>query len=587
MKSRTLCLIALVSLAVAAPAPARAVEVPVGAFPADVSVVVRLADPTETLKKVKDLASGIDLGADVNDKIMTAIEGAAGFTGVMIDNPARQGIKPETDWWIAVIARKDAPPAMIYAVEASDAGALKDAVAEDHEFIQHDNWTIYTKDAEAAKSIKAVLAGDAKSIESSATDNIKSLFQESDAAAFVNLKSLKVTFADEVDEFRNEFRSTLDEVEAQMELQPIPIEGVDMKSAMKIYSQVFEGILTGLNDSNSFSAGVSIDGDGVLFREVVEFQPDSSSDKALRTHKPAAMPILAKLPADQLAYVGIHIDMKALTKWSVELSNSLLDLDDEQKAKMKASIEEMGKLDIGSTVVSFGIGDRRTGYLNTTSITEMKGDGVKEYRRNAFKMLQGDAGGGAKLGMFKSVEILPDAEKVGDTSVDQIRMEFDTSEIDPSGQMIQGVMTMLFGPDGMMTRVAYPPGLVVETLGGGPDRMAQALKRVASTPSPDAAFQATRTNLPDESNVIYMIDLPGLISKALQAVSENSPFLPVDLSELQSMDLKRSFLGFSISTGPAALKCRSYVPRDQIQGMGSLIQLGIKQFQMLNQGPTF
>lgn len=581
MKSRNLYLIALLNIAVAAPV-SRAVEVPVGAFPEDVSVVIRLADPTETVKKIKDLASGIDLGADVNGKVMTAIEGSAGFTGVMIDNPARQGIKPETDWWIAVIARKDLPPVMIYAVEPSDAGALKDAVAEEYEFIKHDNWTIYTKDAEAAKSIKAVLAGDAKSIESAATDNIKSLFKASDAAAFVNLKSLKVTFADEVETARQEIQSALVEAERQFETQPIPIEGVNLKAIFGLYAQFFQGMVTAFEDSNSFSAGVSFDGDGILVRELLEFQPNSTTDKALQKHKPSALSTLAKLPVNQLGYVGIHADMNAITEWGVNLAASMFNLDDAERAKIKGSLDDLKKLKIGSTAMSFGLGSRETGYINSTTVTEVSGSDVKAIQRKAYETMQGNLGG-AGMGMVKSVKWTPDAEKVGDISVDVIKTELDSSEIDPSGQVLQNMMTILFGPEGMVTRMAYAPGYTVQTTGGGLASMERALKRLSAS-SPDDAFLATRENLAAEVNLIYMIDLPGLLVGIVNAVSENYPLMPIDLTAIESMELKRSYLGFSIATGAAALKCQSYVPRGQIQGMGSLIQFGIKQYQMFRRG---
>jgi hypothetical protein len=238
---------------------------------------------------------------------------------------------------------------------------------------------------------------------------------------------------------------------------------------------------------------------------------------------------------------------------------------------------DFAKLDINTMVGSLGLGSPSQGILRTVMITEMKDP--KKMRELAKKMYE----------VFNEVEIAgvtqtydlkADAEKYGKYSADVLTVTQEFDENNPQAESQEKTMTLLYGPDGMVSRMVYLKDRVVQTMGGGKAAMTKALQGVEPTGSgatPPPAFEATRRKLGDKLNAVILIDLPGLVANGLKVATEgDTPVLPfpVNPEALKALTAgKPSFLGLALSLEPEAIRTKIVLPVEQLQGLAKFSTL--------------
>lgn len=547
-----------------------AAEVPVAAFPANSGVVIRIGDVDATLKKVKELAAVVEPDENKRAMAISSLDLVGPMAGAAIDNPAKVGIKPETDSWIAAIAKGgQEEPVLIIAIQPSDVAAVKDAVGDAYTYIEYENWLLYTKDEEAAKSVKACVAGDAPSIEPEGDETTQAIFMKSDVAVFVHIKELVKTYKDELDLARGQVDQVLSEAENSVGPQ---VQGMDMNAVFNMYRDLFSSLLTVLEESNSCTFGVSVSSEGIHFDEYLNVKPETATSKFLAKHPQATLKSLNMLPVKQPVYLGVSADMVSISQWGMELVKSMMGDDKKAAAELDSAMEKMKELELGEYVTSLGLGDLESGLLRSATISE-----VADAKQTK----------GVYTEMFKAMSKMnnpvvkqqfvyeADAEKVGGQSVDTltVKQEFDES-IDPTGVQKE-MMEKMYGPGGAVSRLVYLDNHVVQTLGGGTDALAALLKSVKS-PSSDAVVEATRSQLAPEANLVALVDLPSLVIRGIYVAAEAGL---LDPSVIPELDIQRSYLGYSVAVSAKGVDVDAHVPAEQIKG---LYIIGMTAFMMFS-----
>lgn len=574
MKRLFCSLSAVLGLLMSSFAAQAAVPIPVGAIPLDADVVIRIADPDVSIGKIQKLVEAIDPQYSQN------VQGLSFFSGTLLDNPAKAGVKKGTDWWMAGFVRKNEDPVVLIAVQPTDVAAIKDAVGEDYQYIEHDNWLLYTKDATLAAAVKACVAGTGKSVENEADKNAQQIIMQSDAAVWINVAHLAETFAAEIDLGVNEAQRALEEAGNSAPA----IEGINLNAALEMYSDLFDALVTGLKDSKSCTVGVTVGEAGIGIHEYVDLEDDSATDKALRKHLPAGFESFAKLPANQLAYLGMHGDMQSISEWGINLVMEMFEPSEEDAKSMQEALEETKKLEIGEYVASFRIGTFDTGLMNATVLSQVKNaSNLRGIYEKIFKSM-------GKLGssplLTQSIEFEKEAETIEGYQVDKMTIvqEFDET-LDPTGLQKQ-MMQIMYGPEGAVTRIAYTDDYIAQTTGGGKEQMESLLKGL-KTPASSPAFERARGQLLPKANILVMFDLAGTVGSALQAAIESGRFpIPVTQDQIESLGLKSSFLGFSVSTGKGSFEAKHFVEAEQIRGLYQIGVLGFGIYQSLS-APEF
>ena len=154
-----------------------------------------------------------------------------------------------------------------------------------------------------------------------------------------------------------------------------------------------------------------------------------------------------------------------------------------------------------------------------------------------------------------------------------VKMEADPFK-DPGGQRT-GFMNLMYGRDGMVTRFATLPPLVVESVGGGKEFFDTLMHTLETNKG--AARQPTwasvRANLPARANGIVLIDVPRLGTEVLRVLA-TLRFLPIEdgaFAELEQ-DLHASYLGIALATEPQGIRVKLHIPFEQAKGISRLIE---------------
>lgn len=547
-------------------APLRAADA-LDAIASDASVVIRLKNPKATVEKAAAFVDMVQpgVGGQVRQNAMAI--------GLAISNPSLAGVDMNGDWYMAVYATAPhAEPGIVFVIPGTDLKAMKGALGEGIKFHEHDKWGAYTTHEGASDKTAARIKGTGKSIATIIDkDSIASL-EKSDLGVFINVAQLVTAFKTELQMARDQ---------ASQALQNIPPQaapGIDPAVISKLLTDVVTAILQGVEDTKSCSIALQISKQGIAIEDIVRVNPGSDFDKFLQKSPPSALDSVTGLPGGNSMYAGISWDMAALMKFAARFTD-LVQVDADAKKELQTGIEEAAKLKFGTIATAFGLGSLKDGAIRSVSVYEVTPTAkYRELMQSQMKL----AGAMKTPGMKQSFDVKKDAEKFGANSADVISYKIELEDAgNPGSAMLQKFMQALYGPEGMTVRVVALKDKVVQTSGGGKEAMAKALSTVESKPTPSPALDAARKQLAPKANVVFLLDLPGLVATAAKLVAE-SQTLPIQLDPamIEGLQLKESYIGFSIGTEPAGIRSNTHIPVEQVQG---LARIGILDFTLMQQ----
>jgi hypothetical protein len=569
----TICGIALL----ASTLTAQAAKVPVEAFPSNSALVIRVADVDKTTVKLKELVEAVE---PAQAEMASATVG--GMSGTIIDNPAKLGVKKGTDWWFAAIAEKGSPkPVLIIAVESDDVAAVKDAVGDAYTYVEYENWLLYSRDADAMKAVQACVDGEAENVSKAADMKAQMMIMQADVGVFINIKQIASQYQGEIEAARDNIDVVLDAAVAEAQGAAVPA-GIDMAAIMDFYSDLAKSLLDSVKDMDGCLIAMSVSKEGIQFDEYLAVKKGSATSKFLSGSQPDAMQNFSKLPAGEVMYAGISLDMAKMMRWSVELMSKFFGDSVSEEAEVDDIVKKLEALDMKGYVSSFGLGDLTSGLFRVAAVYDVNDtSAAKEAFQGMFKLMSN-----IDTPMLKQTMTYEDAvETIDGQSVDKMTLtqEFPTPEgedLNPqqaqAKQMQQMAMQMMYGPEGAVSRMVYLKKQILATTGGGTEAMT-ALMNSAASPSTSPALDATRSKLGAEANVIVLFDLPSLVAQGVEQASQFGLLPPGALS----LDgIKPSYLGYSLSVSEGGLDAKAHIPAAQLQG---LYQLGMQGFMMFQQ----
>lgn len=561
----------VVSFVVAA-GPLSAAESALDAISTDAGLVVRLKNPQATIEKVADLINAIVPG--FGEQVRTQ----ADAIGLAISNPTLAGTDKQSDWWLAVYPRGgEQEPQTVFVIPASDAKAMKTGLGDNFKFIEHGKFGVYTEDSDAADKTSALLKGNGKSIAPLIDKDSLAVFDKGDVSVFIHVTRLATVYKDRLTEARERATQALEN--APVELPGAP--GINPKALADVVGQLLTVVMQGLDDTKSCTIAAMISNEGLAFEDLVRVASDSQTDKLLQKSPPNPLGTLASLPAGGLAYLGLHGDLTDLAQLSLRFSTAFLG-DNEQSAKeLQGALTEMQKLKYGVVASSFGLGPVDEGALRTTTVTEVdQPSKMRELSQKLFKAM----GTIQTAAIKQTFNLKPDAEKINGNSVDILNVKMEMGDAaGPESAMMERFMKALYGPDGGVTRMTYLKDKAVQTNGGGKsalEKVLAAIEKKTDIVGGAAPFEEARKRLGDKSNLLVLFDLPGFVGKAIElAVDSGALPIPINVEAVRSLDLKPSFLGFSLATEPQGLRVKTSIPVEQAQGVAKIVMAVITQLQ--------
>jgi hypothetical protein len=178
-------------------------------------------------------------------------------------------------------------------------------------------------------------------------------------------------------------------------------------------------------------------------------------------------------------------------------------------------------------------------------------------------------------GIKQTYTVKKDAEKYGKNSADvtTVKTEMVDQDNPLMAQMMERMMSAMFGPDGMTTRQVYLKDKVVQTMGGGKQAMTDSLAALEkSSESSKSPFQQSRAKLGAKSNLVVLVDLTNTIAKIVDLVVQSQAVpIPLDAEQVKNLQQKPSFFGISAGTEPQGLRVKTVVPVEQMQGIARIV----------------
>ena len=527
----------------------------------DAALVVRVKAPKATSDKVAEFAGAIDPG------LASVVKRQSASMGVGIHNLTLDGVDQAADWWLAVYAPPEGEnnPSTVFIIPATDLKKMKQGVPEEFTFFEHGKYGVYSKDEEGIAKTKSLVGKKGDTIGKAFDAASKGLFDKGDVSVFVNVAGLVTKYKDHLAEARQAAEQQLENLPAN------PAAGVKPEDVAKIAKMFLTGIFQAVEDAQSFTLAVNVSKSSVNIEELLRVKSGSGFDKVLQKSPPSSLDLLGSLPTGCQIYLGSAFDMAGLLEMTSNFTG-LIQGDEETKKALADSIAELKKLKYGPVVGGIKITPAKSAVISSTQISQIT---PTQKLREISRTMASKTATVEQNGFKQITKLEADKETYGSNKADLVTMKFEPGDdADPAtAGMVENLMNLAFGEEGLTQRFVYLPEMVVQTMGGGKSLMQQTLDAIQKKGAGSSAIAASRTQLGKTSNLLILIDLPNLAISVGKALSQSGTLesfgVPEDLfSDTTSPE---SYIGFSAATEPQALRMTTVVPIEQVQGIVKLV----------------
>lgn len=527
---------------------------PLSLIPDDASVVIRLKAPDTTLT---DLAAFVD---KVQPGLGGMVQIQSSLLGTALHNPTLAGVDMSQDWYAAVFIDSQQERGAALLVPTTDSQALQDAVGEGFHFFKTDGWVAYAKKQALVERIENCAGGDLQSITKLLDEGSGVRLSSGHLTAVVNAGSLQKAFADELAGAEQNIDKLIDEMAEQVSRTS---PGIDMQYVMDMYRDMGRLVVQGLRDATVGTISLSITEDDLQVEEFLTVKEGSQSDTFLQSHPVSDLARLQSVPDGLSGYWALSGNPETLFDWTERLLSGSVS-DEAVKEKFSKSLEFMRKTKMGTVA---GGGD-----LFPDEDAALRYFGVNEFTpaaplRDAFLTFAPETEYEI-AGIRQKLHIEKDFETVDGHSVDLYRFEQTIPpEMDPLG-IQNAINERFYGPDGITQRLVLSENLFLNTIGGGTESIR---KLLAPKEWSDETLLAARKRLPDTANLVMMADMPGLLHKFAKILLSSGKLpVPIRAEQLDTLQLSKSYAGFSLAAGPQQLHARTSLPVETFQGFAQI-----------------
>ncbi len=548
-------------------------EAPLAVFPQDTGVIVRMAAPKKTIANVAQAVDKVQPGFG------GMVEGQASSIGVGISNPTLQGVDMESDWWMGVFLSEDKQPQVAFVIPATDIGDMEDAIDESFAFHKEGNWGIYSEDESAVERIKATIAGTTPNIVRAFSGKLLSGYQTGDLSIYVNTPTLASVYQDEIEQAKAEGLQKISEMD---ELPPGM--GMDLESIKNMLPKLIDHLYQTVLDNEGMVLTLNAGMDGVQLNKIVSQKPSSESAKFLQNFTSGSTnSLLQKMPAGEPIYMTSSMDiMKLSTKFN-ELYFSMM----KSNADAQSAIAEMNKIlskaKYEGFAASIGLGTLEGGVLRLSAYNAMTPpEIIKELQPLVPKLMKAID----NPDIEQTIGYQEAAETFQGKPVDIITIKQDYIGGDPSvRQTMEMTQSIMYGSEGMVTRVYYLENGYVQSMGGGQEQLEKTINayNVADNLSSGSALARDIKAMPEKTSFMQMIDLVTLVADGLSIAAATGQ-VPILLSpeQIDGIEVTPSYVGMTVGVEDNVIEARLNIPLEQIQ---SGVLFGT-QIMMMMQNPN-
>jgi len=539
-----------VTLAMVCGFPLLAAETPLGQISSAADIVIRIRAFDSTVEKVAALANAVQPGTG------DLVSQNATMFGLILSNPSMAGVDRTKDFYLVLFVREDGEPKALFAIPTTDGPALQKGLPENFVSEVREGWVMYADkdhgipDAVAESDSLAKLLADFPA---------HAVLQDSDIGLHLNVNHIAAVYNEKIQEGRLKF-----EEQVQQGLNTPGVENAE--GAVEILKMEADLAFLILEETETVTIGINASETGLEIENYIDFVEDREVAAFLKKQPKSEFKALSKLAAELPVYMGISAEFKDLAKMATELTASLY----QEKAAQQGIQDYIAALDktpITSAVISIDLASGANGLFRSATIVETKS--AAELIAAARKMATSMAT--IKIGeMTQETKLEPEAETIGTRKVDIMTVKQKMDPNQPTSQIQMMTMNVMFGPNGIQTRMAALADGFLQVQGGGKEAMEGALKAYDANSN---SLVDEREGLAKEAHLLVLFDLPGLVNNALLAAT-TIPGVPIPFQRAAVEDLKitRSYTATTAVGEPHALRIQTNVPVEQFQGVMKLVE---------------
>lgn len=549
-----------------------AAEIPETAISADASIVIRLKKPKDSLQKFSSLVSQVDesLTAVLAGNLRTLL-------GRSIANPTLAGVDNSRNMCVGVFLSQSKQPGILYVIPVTDEKSFRAALDKKYQSATHQKWVLYSEDQKLVDQATAIVKNRKPNFQDVMSPRSRDLFSEGDFSLFINSQKLVQIYQSQLVLAGQQVDVALKQISDTANTAP----GVNMKPIMAMYSTLAKGALQAVKDSRSYTTTLNVDAKGVGLDSVFEVRSDSETDKLFQINPTQEFTTLGKFPANQSLYFAGAGNTDALITWGMNFTAQMFDdssPSSDARSKFENLVKAIHRLKFGSYYFSFELGKLSEGVLNAYTISEVEPSGeMRKYTREMMSLMQGIS----LPGIQQQITFTPDAEKIGNETVDLtvIKQEVDP-EFDPY-QIQKRILEVLYGPSGITNRMAYPKGKVLQVMGAN----ASMKNFLGALNAPDDSkqiaqnqeiFNNARQQGLKKSNILLIVDVPTSVAEGFNIFAESRQKKGLFTEELmKKQGIAASYLTFSLSMEKQFMTTKTYIP---VQNLKS----GFKIFSLIS-----
>jgi hypothetical protein len=579
MKRRPSACVAVLLLVLVANRTVCAQE-PLAAFPESTAVVARIASIDRLSGGVKGLIGALGprvahVGGQFEAGIAQALQLGNSLESVDRSAPVYvavfplQNASPEPVAWMVKAADetklrraivKSAGDAELPPAE-SVAGGFEKLTGPDGGswfFGHHGDAVVYTR-SPAVYELLAACHGADKKFADLVEPRAREMLHSGDAAVLVNAAKLTEIYDDELKQAR-------DQAVRQIESLPDDMLGTGNADAQRrAYLALAKLAFDGVADANWAAGRISLGEKGASVSGLLAVKSGSASAQLVAASPPTGFENLGLLPAGALAYFGYFINPdleRAVARgYAPGAANA---------KELETAFDEATQSGAGASVGSFALpADAKSGMINTSLQPAEKPDLLRSSKRKYLAAM-----GEVKTPIFtQSSEYREEAEDYKERPVDLQTMKFELAKTDDVGlQIAQKFLERLFGGNALQTRISALEGLLVQSSGNDSKylhRLVDVLESGEDVLGLNEAFANTRDELPEQANLLVMLNVPQLIVDFVKILREIPPIdgfiaqAPFNFGAQPAA----SFAGVSLGTEYQGLRLQVFVPIEQPKGV--------------------
>ena len=476
--------------------------------------------------------------------------------GQAIKNPQLAGVDQSKDWYVAFFIDDSGQPQGVIVLPVTDSDEAKGAMEHVFEFVEHEGWLICSPEGRFFDEFEELKGGKLKSAASLLDDQLEAIVMKGHVTFAVNAVLLLETFADELNSADDRLEELIQMMAAQIK-QASP--SMDMEYVLDMYRDLGKAVLQAVNDSESYALSIEVTDDALKIDQLLTVGKETDTAAFFATQPVSDMPTLKSVPEGLMGYMGIHGNPDSLLTWSKSVVEKVIK-NDEQKALTLKALESLTEAEFGTLAAGGDLLPEEDVAMRYFSVAEIA---PAQLIRDMMKSL----GNGVEYevaGIEQQLTYEPDAEKIGDQSVDIYRLKQTIPDsLDPTG-MQKKVNEKLYGPDGMVQRLLLKGDVMLQTMGGGLD----AMKRLAeSSEWQDETLLSARARQHEKANVIVLVDLPNSVYKFAKLIIGTGTLpIPIQLEQIEGLELPASYSGFSLAMEENRLSTTTNISVESFQG---------------------